>query len=74
MRRLIETRGAALGVAAGNPDALALAVDRLRRDAELRVALSAEGRRFAAENLRERQAERLAEELELLAARGRNDS
>ena len=71
MRRLVDARGAALGVPAGEPRALALAVDRLRRDGELRASLAAEGRRFAGEHLRERQAERLAEQLERLAAKRR---
>jgi colanic acid biosynthesis glycosyl transferase WcaI len=73
MRRLVEARGAALGVPAGDPEALAGAVRRLRRDRGLGVQLANEGRRFAAEHLRERQAELLARQLELLAA-GRNPS
>jgi glycosyltransferase involved in cell wall biosynthesis len=68
MRRLVEARGAALGVPAGDPEALAGAVRRLGRDRALGAQLANEGRRFAAEHLRERQAARLAAQLELLAA------
>jgi colanic acid biosynthesis glycosyl transferase WcaI len=68
MRRLVEARGAALGVPAQNPEALANAIRRLSRDRELGARLASEARRFAAEHLREQQAERLAVELERLAA------
>lgn len=67
MRRLAEHSGGALPVPAADPAALASAVRRLREDAGLRDAFAERGRAFAAEHLRERQAERLVDLLESLA-------
>ena len=70
-RRLPGIGRAALPVAPGDPQALAGAVRRLRDDAELRRALGSAGAAFAAQHSRERQAGRLVELVEGVAARQR---
>jgi glycosyltransferase involved in cell wall biosynthesis len=65
--RLAREAGAALTVPPGDPEALAMAVRRLRDKPELREQLAGNGRAFAAGYLRERQVERLEELLRLLA-------
>ena len=67
MRRLVDAADAALAVPAETPPALAGALRRLRDDPELRETLARNGRRFAAEHLRERQSKRLADLLERTA-------
>jgi colanic acid biosynthesis glycosyl transferase WcaI len=64
MRRLAAEADAALGVAAEDPEALAAAVRRLRKDPDLRARLSEHGRAFAGRYLRERQANRLVHLIE----------
>jgi glycosyltransferase involved in cell wall biosynthesis len=64
LRRVIESEGIALAVEHGDSDALAAAVRRVRSDDGLRAELSANGREFAARNLREHQARRFAEIVE----------
>lgn len=66
-QRLADRRGIALTAPPGDPAALASAVRRLRDEGGLRESLATAAREFAAENLRERQAERLEELLESLA-------
>jgi glycosyltransferase involved in cell wall biosynthesis len=65
--RLAREAGAALTVPPGDPEALALAVRRLRDKPELRVQLAGNGRAFASGYLREGQIERLEEILRRLA-------
>ena len=60
-RRLADEAGAALGVPAGDAEALAAAVTRLRTTPALRARLGGAGRAFAADNRRETQVERLDE-------------
>jgi glycosyltransferase involved in cell wall biosynthesis len=67
--RLIEATGAALAVPPGDPAALAAAVRSLKNDPALRSSLSASGRAFAAQNLREDRAIELAALLESLSGR-----
>ena len=69
-RRLATAAGAAVGVAPGDPEALARAVRRLRDDPALRDRIAAAGRAFARESLRERQARRMRRLLEEVAGRG----
>ena len=57
--RIATQESIALTVPPADPVALAGAVRRLRDEPALRASLATAGRRFAAENLRERQAERL---------------
>jgi colanic acid biosynthesis glycosyl transferase WcaI len=64
LRRVIESEGIALAVEHGDSEALAAAVRRVRSDDGLRAELSANGREFAARNLREHQARRFAEIVE----------
>jgi colanic acid biosynthesis glycosyl transferase WcaI len=66
--RIAERGPVAATVAPGDPRALADAVRRLRDEPTLRDRLAASGRAFAADNLRERQVERL--ELILASAAG----
>jgi glycosyltransferase involved in cell wall biosynthesis len=65
--RLASEAGAALTVPPGDPEALAMAVRRLRDKPELREQLAGNGRAFAAGYMRERQVERLEELLRPLA-------
>lgn len=67
MARLVESSGAALTVAPDDAEALAAAVRRLREDRVLGARVAERGRAFAAEHLREQQAERLADVLESAA-------
>ncbi|MEK6328277.1 MAG: glycosyltransferase family 4 protein [Actinomycetota bacterium] len=67
MQRLVTEAGAALTVPAGDPGALAAAVERLRDDPALGVRLASHGRDFAAAYLREDHAVRLARLLESAA-------
>ena len=69
LQRLVEQEGIAVAVPHGDPDALADALGRLRSDAELRDRLSSRAQAFAASNLRERQAQQLADLLESAAAK-----
>jgi glycosyltransferase involved in cell wall biosynthesis len=68
-RRLIANTESGLGVAPGDPDALAAAVRRLRDDPPLRQRLGAAGVTFAEANLRERQSARMRTLLEEVARR-----
>jgi glycosyltransferase involved in cell wall biosynthesis len=70
-RRLTTDAGAGLGVAPGDPDALAAAVRRLRDDPALAGGLGDAARAFATANLRERQNDRMRELLEDVARNGR---
>ncbi len=67
MQRLVSDAGAALTVPAGDPGALAAAVERLRDDDSLGARLAHGGRDFAAAYLREDHAVRLARLLESAA-------
>ena len=64
MQRLVSEAGAALTVPAGDPGALAAAVERLRDDPSLGDRLVSGGRDFAAAYLREDHAVQLARVLE----------
>jgi colanic acid biosynthesis glycosyl transferase WcaI len=61
--RIADDTGAALTVSPGDPEALAMALRRLRGDLEFCERLSATGRRFAAKNLRETHMRKLEEVL-----------
>jgi glycosyltransferase involved in cell wall biosynthesis len=65
--RLARETGAALVVPAGDPVALASALRCLRTDTALAADLTERGKAFAADNLRDRQVERLARILEGVA-------
>jgi colanic acid biosynthesis glycosyl transferase WcaI len=67
MQRLVSEAGAGLTVPAGDPGALAAAVERLRDDPSLGARLVRGGRDFAAAYLREDHAVRLARLLESAA-------
>ncbi len=69
LRRVIEREQIALAVEHGDAEALAAAVSRLRLEPELRERLSERARAFAALNVRERQAEQMAEITESAASR-----
>ena len=68
LRRLVEREEIALAVPHGDPEALADALRRLRSDPQLRERLSDRARAFARLHLRERQAERVVELLQSVAA------
>jgi glycosyltransferase involved in cell wall biosynthesis len=69
-QRLAEAAGAALGVPAGDPRALADTLRRLRDDADLRERIATAGQAFGAANLRDRHVDRLSTLLEVTVARG----
>jgi glycosyltransferase involved in cell wall biosynthesis len=66
-RDLAEAAGAALGVPAGDPRALASALLRLREDRELRDRIATAGREFGSANLRDRHVDRFSSLLESVA-------
>ena len=67
--RLVKAAGAGLPVPPGDAESLAAAVRRLRDEPELAARLAQDGHRFARDNVRERQVDRLASLLEEVAAR-----
>lgn len=69
MERVVRDEDIAVPVGLGDPVALAEAVRAVRDDPQLGERLIENARRFAQENLRERQAERLADLLESTSGR-----
>ena len=68
LERLIREHGVGITVEPDNPEALAGAIRRVRDDAELGPGLVRRARGFAADHLREREADRVVGLLEGLAA------